>query len=144
MFVHILAACFWVGGMLFMVLVSSPYVRKTPFKDEAFQQIGTRFSKFGTLVSLPVLFISGLLNMHFLGVPYDAIIHPQNIYERTLQIKIHTFLLIVIISLIHDFYFGKKAFYSKKHAKITRFLGILNLILSICIILFASMLRYGL
>lgn len=143
MFIHIICACFWVGGMLFMVLVSSPYIRKTPFKDEAFQNIGIRFSKLGTLVALPVLFITGLLNMHFLNISYVSLVHPQNIYERTLQIKFHTFLLVVVISLVHDFYFGKKAKNSSKYAKITRIFGIINLSLSLFIVLLASALRYG-
>jgi hypothetical protein len=60
LFIHITFACLWVGGMLFMVFVSSPYIRRIPFKDEAFQNIGKRFSNIGTLIGLPTLFITGL------------------------------------------------------------------------------------
>ena len=143
LFIHITFACLWVGGMLFIVFVSSPYIRKTPFKDEAFQNIGKRFSLIGTQIGLPILLITGLLNMHFLGIPYEALIKPQSLYEKTLQIKLHTFLLVVIISVIHDFYFSPKAKNSKKYAKITRILGILNLILSLGIVFLASALRYN-
>jgi putative copper resistance protein D len=143
LFIHITFACLWVGGMLFMVFVSSPYIRKTPFKDEAFQNIGKRFSLIGTQIGLPILLITGLLNMHFLGIPYEALIKPQSLYEKTLQIKFHTFLLVVIISVIHDFYISPKAKTSAKYGKIARVLGVLNLVFSLFIILFASALRYN-
>jgi len=143
LFIHITFACLWVGGMLFMVFVSSPYIRRTPFKDEAFQNIGKRFSNIGTLIGLPTLFITGLLNMHFLSVPYTSLLHPESLYQKTLQIKIHTFFLVVLISILHDFYFSPKAKNSKKYAKITRILGILNLILSLGIVFLASALRYN-
>ncbi len=143
LFIHITFACLWVGGMLFMVLISSPYIRKTPFKDEAFQNIGKRFSVVGTMIGLPVLFITGLLNMHFLSIPYSSFFHPESIYQKTLQTKVHIFFLVVLVSILHDFYFSKKAKYSSKHTKITRALGILNLLLSLGIILLASALRYN-
>ena len=143
LFIHITFACLWVGGMLFMVFVSSPYIRKTPFKDEAFQNIGKRFSNIGTLIGLPALFITGLLNMHFLSIPYSAIIHPVSIYQKTLQMKIHTFFLVVIVSMLHDFYFSPKARNSVRYAKISRALGILNLVLSLGIVFLASALRYN-
>lgn len=143
LFIHLTAACFWVGGMLFMVFVSSPYIRKTPFKDEAFQNIGKNFSRLGTLGALPILFITGLLNMHFLNIPYKSLIHPADLYQKTLMAKFHTFVLVLLISLIHDFYFGIKAKNSPKHAKITRILGIINLLLSILIVFLAASLRYG-
>ncbi len=143
LFIHIVCACFWVGGMLFMVFVSSPYIRKAPFKDEAFQNIGKNFSRLGTLGALPILLTTGLLNMHFLNVPYKSLIHPTDLYQKTLMMKFHTFVLVLLISLIHDFYFGEKAQQSPKYAKITRVLGIINLILSVMIVFFASLLRYG-
>jgi len=56
--IHIIIASFWIGGMLFMVLVLSPYIRKLPESVKAYQEVGRRYSRIGTVIGLPLLLLS--------------------------------------------------------------------------------------
>ena len=66
LFLHIVFATLWVGGMIFLVFVVSPFVRKLPIRDQVFQEVGRRFSFYGTFASLLILFITGLINIHYI------------------------------------------------------------------------------
>ncbi|MGC8852912.1 MAG: hypothetical protein ACP5P0_04840 [Hydrogenobacter sp.] len=66
LFLHVVLAMLWVGGMLFLVLVLAPFIRKLPIRDQAFQEVGRRFSFYGTLLALLGLLITGLFNVHYI------------------------------------------------------------------------------
>ncbi|RMA93101.1 CopD family protein [Hydrogenothermus marinus] len=146
--IHILVASFWIGGMLFMAIVLSPYVRKLPLdfknKAEVYQEVGKRYSFWGTVIGLPVLFITGVFNAYFIGGIKSFNLFLQDLpYTNTLKLKIFLFIITTIIAVIHDFYFGPKAHLTEKYKKITRIFGITNLIIGILIIYFAVKLRLG-
>ncbi len=145
MAVHILVASFWIGGMLFMVLALSPYVRKLPedVAVKAYQEVGKRYSFWGTVIGLPVLFITGVLNMKTMGVGFSDLMNSSNSYASTLHHKIHLFILTVILAFVHDFYVGPRSHLSKKFKITARVIGIINLILGISIIYLAARLRMG-
>ncbi|MEZ0361793.1 MAG: hypothetical protein ABWK04_07890 [Hydrogenobacter sp.] len=142
LFLHIVFATLWVGGMLFLVFVLAPFVRKLPMKDQAFQEVGRRFSFFGTLLALLGLFLTGLFNIHYI-LGFANLFSFSNPYTLTLWHKIGLFILVVIISLIHDLYFGKKAVESSFYRIVARFLGFVNLLLSLVIVYLAVILRFG-
>ncbi|MGB9873412.1 MAG: hypothetical protein ACPLRS_00395 [Hydrogenobacter sp.] len=142
LFLHIVLAMLWVGGMLFLVLVLAPFIRKLPIRDQAFQEVGRRFSFYGTLLALLGLLITGLFNVHYI-LGFSNIFNFSNPYTLTLWHKIGLFVLIVIVSLVHDLYFGKKALESTFHRWMARFLGFVNLILSLAVVYFAVLLRFG-
>ena len=142
LFLHVILAMLWVGGMLFLVLVLAPFIRKLPIRDQAFQEVGRRFSFYGTLLALLGLFITGLFNVHYI-LGFSNIFNFSNPYTLTLWHKIALFVLIVIVSLVHDLYFGKRAVESSFHRGMARFLGLLNLILSLAVVYFAVRLRFG-
>ncbi|MCX7760963.1 MAG: CopD family protein [Hydrogenothermaceae bacterium] len=140
---HILAAMIWVGGMLFMVIVLSPYVRKLPNSVELFQKVGKRFSIVGTFIGLPILFITGIGNMHSLGVSFSDLYNRTSQYASLLHDKIHLFILTFLIAILHDIYFGPRANKSETHRKITRVLGVINLFIGLVIVYMAAKLRFG-
>ncbi len=143
--IHILVASFWIGGMLFMVLALSPYVRKLPedLSVRSYQEVGKRYSLWGTVLGLPILFLTGLYNMHVMGVSFHDLFNFSNDYASTLHHKIHLFLLTVLLAAIHDFYIGPRSHINKKFRISARIIGVLNLILGISIIFLAAKLRYG-
>jgi len=94
-----------------------------------------RFSLYGTMITLTLLFITGSVVAHLLHGGFTT---------RTLKEKLFLFFVIVVISLLHDLWAGKKAFYSEKHRKIARWLGILNLVLSLVIVHLGVRIRLGL
>ena len=145
MTIHLLAASFWIGGMLFMVLALSPYVRKLP-KDisvQAYQTVGKRYSFWGTVIGLPVLFLTGLYNMKTMGVSPHIFFHTNSPYISTLHHKIYLFLITTILAVIHDFYLGPRSHINEKYKLGARIIGIINLILGLSIIFLAAKLRLG-
>ncbi|QWK12363.1 MAG: DUF4149 domain-containing protein [Aquificota bacterium] len=142
LFLHIVFATLWVGGMIFLVFVVSPFVRKLPIRDQVFQEVGRRFSFYGTFASLLILFITGLINIHYI-VGISSLFDLSNIYTKTLLQKIGLFLLVVVVSLIHDLYFGPRAISSSFHRLMAKFLGFINLFLSLLIVYLAVKLRFG-
>lgn len=141
--IHIITAMLWVGGMLFMVVVLSPYVRKLPNSVELFQKVGKRFSITGTFIGLPILFITGIGNMHYLGISFSDFLYQSSSYVATLHNKIHLFILSVILAILHDIYLGPKSGSSETYRKLTRLIGILNLTIGIFIVYLAAKLRFG-
>ncbi len=140
---HIIIASFWIGGMLFMVLVLSPYIRKLPDSISAYKEVGRRYSRIGTVFGLPLLFLTGILNMKNMGFPLYELVNPSNPYTYTLQQKFFLFVLTSFLALVHDFYLGERSHESEKLKKITRAVGVANLIIGILIIYLATKLRFG-
>lgn len=142
LFLHIVFATLWVGGMIFLVFVVSPFVRKLPIRDQVFQEVGRRFSFYGTFFSLLLLFITGLINIHYI-VGLSSLFDLSIPYTKTLLQKIGIFFLVVIVSLVHDLYFGPRAVSSSFHRYMARLLGLINLFLSLFIVYLAVKLRFG-
>jgi len=134
LFLHVVLATFWVGGMLFLSLVVAPYLKDKPqIRNEAFQEVGKRFSLYGTFLSLLFLFITGLVNTYLI----------QGGFRRSIYEKLVLFFVVVIVSLFHDLWAGKKALYSEKHRVWAKWLGIINLILSLLLVYMGVRIRLG-
>lgn len=127
-----------------MAIVLSPYVRKLPISTKIFQEVGKRYSIIGTVIGLPVLFITGVLNaVSITGMEFIALLNSSLAYAITLKEKLMFFLLTVILAVLHDFYLGPKANMSQRIKLITRIVGIINLIIGLIIIFLAVKLRFG-
>ena len=135
LWLHLILASFWVGGMLFLSLVLVPYIKDKPFKGEAFQEIGKRFSLWGTFITLALLLTSGL---------YLAFVLHGGLERRTIKEKLFLFLVILLISLLHDLWAGRKALESEKHRRWARRLGLLNLLLALIMVYMGVRIRLGL
>ncbi|AAC06650.1 putative protein [Aquifex aeolicus VF5] len=134
LFLHVVLATFWVGGMLFLSLVVAPYLKDKPqIRNEAFQEVGKRFSLYGTFLSLFLLFVTGLVNTYLI----------QGGFRPSIHTKLGVFFVVVFISLLHDLWAGKKALYSEKHRVWAKWLGILNLILSLLLVYLGVRIRLG-
>ncbi len=71
-FIHIISAVFWIGGMLFTAAVLVPASRHKLLagkKGEFFSLVGKKFSRI-SWVLFPVLFITGITNL--LGRGYSV------------------------------------------------------------------------
>ncbi len=143
MTVHILAASLWVGGMLFMVLVLSPYVKKLPDYVTHFQEVGKRYSIWGTVISLSILFLTGLYNMNIMGAPFPKVFSMDTSYAYTLSHKLYLFFTTVIVAVVHDYLLGLRAHKSEKLRILSAVAGVINLLLGIAIIYLAVKLRFG-
>ncbi len=113
-FIHIVAAMVWIGGMLFLALVVVPVVRLPRFarlKMPLIHQLGLRFRMLGW-ITLPLLVLTGITNLflrgyrwrHFLDASFWA-----TPWGQKLAIKLILVALVLVISAVHDFYIGPRA-----------------------------------
>jgi putative copper export protein len=148
LFLHVMSAIFWVGGMLFLTLVIVPFlnVLKDPAeKGMVYRAIGPRYRTYAW-VAIALLCVTGPLNLHLLGVPLSSLFDPAfhaTAYGRALLIKLFLVFLIIISSLLHDFWVGPKARVSPKFSFYARVFGRSNLFIAILIIICAIIIRAG-
>lgn len=157
-FIHILSAIFWIGGMLFTAVVLVPASRHEILKNKKgafFTLIGRKFSRISWILFL-VLIITGITNLLVRGYAWSDLVSAefwQSAFGSTLMIKLHLFAAVLIVSGIHDFYAGPKAARlidehpeapeTDKMRKLSSWLGRLNLLLGLGILYYAMKLLRG-
>ncbi|HLG21788.1 MAG TPA: DUF2214 family protein [Candidatus Manganitrophaceae bacterium] len=142
--IHIMAAMFWVGGMLFFVIVLVPVLRDLSVgqKMDLMSRVGKRFRKAGW-VSLGVLLLTGLLNLYHRGIPLSE-------YGSAFWIKLSLFVVMVSLTLLHDFALGPRSIQSGRSGagrnsllSVTRWVARFNLVIGLFIILAAVYMARG-
>lgn len=152
LFLHVLFAIFWIGGMLFTAAVLVPASRHTMFNNkrgEFFALIGTKFSRLSWIIFI-LMIITGILTLIGKGFTTESLLTPgfwQSNYGTTLMGKLHIFGLVLIISGIHDFWLGPKAAVmmdakpdhpkTERYRKLSSWVGRINLILGLAILWYA-------
>lgn len=113
-YVHVLAAIVWAGGMIFLGPIAAPALRRVEpasTRDEIFLSIGRRFRPVGW-VCIALLVVTGLVNLGALGLnpfrdPSFLLVPPLG---HVLLTKLVLVLIVVILSALHDFVWGPRAF----------------------------------
>jgi putative copper export protein len=155
---HILAATVWIGGMAALGLLLVPLLRQERFEDVArplLYQSALRFRWIGW-GALGVLVATGLVNVRAQGIPWSAWIDPgfwTTAWGAALGWKILLVGATLSISAVHDFHFGPKAIRLMREAPESAaaermrwrssWLGRLTLLLSLAILWFAILLPRG-
>ncbi len=146
--IHVVAAMFWIGGMLFLTLVIAPFLRGIEDQKERsriYQMVGRRF-RFWGWIAIAILLISGPLNLYLMGLPLGNLLEAdlyRGPYGRALLTKLIFVTIIVITSFLHDFVFGPKARNSPRYSNISRWIGRGNLLIALVIAFLAVVLRLG-
>src|SRR4051794_18410037 len=112
-FVHILSAIVWVGGMLFLALVVVPATRGLPPAERSalFGAISRRFRTVGW-ICIGVLIVTGAINAAFRGVTWDTMFTAalwSSAFGTTLALKIGVVAVMVGLSVYHDFVIGPRS-----------------------------------
>jgi putative copper resistance protein D len=110
---HILAATVWIGGMAFLVLVVVPWLRTG---DRArgvalLRDTGRRFRTVGW-VCFAVLIASGSVNLAARGVRLRDFADPAWLHSpfgRAVIYKLGVFMCVLGVSGVHDFWLGPRA-----------------------------------
>ena len=137
-FVHIICAAFWIGGMLFIPLVLVPGINQQPNRVLLLHKTGIKFRFYGWL-SVIILLITGVLNIHFRGLPFTIDFFINTNYGKLLTIKLVLFVVMLLVGGIHDFYFGMKSIdemqqtAGNRFKMLARWTGMLNLLLALVI-----------
>ena len=105
---HIIGAAFWIGGMLFLPLVLLPGIKDHPDRKNLLMTTGLKFRFFGYIV-LAIMLITGLLNIYFRGIRFSWQFFTESRYGELVSLKVLLFVLMILVSLFHDLFAGRKA-----------------------------------
>ncbi len=171
-YIHILSAMMWIGGILFMVFVIVPILRKLEVKSQApthqksnqkesgqaamiVHKVGVQFRLVGW-IALLLLLVTGILNLGFRGYHWADFFNGnlwQGDFGHNLAIKLACVTVIYLISAFHDFYIGPKATELwqqkpddpevKKLRRQAGLIGRLNLVLGLVVVFEAVMMVRG-
>jgi uncharacterized membrane protein len=107
-FIHILSACVWIGGMIFLALVLIPSIQNNPEKALLIHTVGVKFRTIGW-VALWLILLTGLYNMQFRQVEFSFSELTESHYGKMIFYKLIIFFVTILLSITHDFYIGTKA-----------------------------------
>jgi putative copper export protein len=111
---HIIGGAFWIGGMLFLPLVLLPGIKDHPDRRNLLMATGLKFRFYGYIV-LVLLLATGLLNIYFRGIHFSWRFFTTSHYGRLVSLKLILFILMVLGSLIHDLFVGRRAIAEMKN-----------------------------
>lgn len=109
--IHILSAAFWIGSMLFFVLILAPFLKtinKIEERTKIYETVGKRYRFWGWL-ALALLIATGWLNIYLMGISFNTILTSEfynSHFGKSLTIKLLLVLSAILISFAHDFVFG--------------------------------------
>jgi len=156
---HILAAAVWIGGMVFLVLVLVPVIRRPEYRGVAAPLIhwtGVRFLWVGW-TCLILLAASGTFALAYRGFGWTDLWSGrvfQGPFGQTLGVKLSLVAMILLLSALHDFLVGPRATAlwqanpaSPEATRLRRqagWIGRLNLLLALIVMALGVMLGRGL
>ena len=111
---HILAAIVWIGGMAFLAAVLVPGLRRPESKSYSADLLhwsGHRFRRIGW-ACLGLLIVTGVYNVAYRGFGWSDVVSGSiwdGPFGRTLAIKLVLVGIVHGLSLVHDFIIGPQA-----------------------------------
>lgn len=155
---HILSAIVWTGGITFLAFVLIPVTREKVYRHisaDLIEKTGIRFRLIGW-ICLVFLIISGTVNLYYRGIGWNELASSQfweGSFGYTLGIKLILVAIILMLSALHDFIVGPKAArlwrenaqspQSQHWRRRASWLGRINLILALTVLLLAVALVRG-
>lgn len=155
---HILTATLWIGGMLFLAFVLVPVIRRLKDREAAValvHETGVRF-RFVGWGCLGLLLLTGIVNLISRGFGWRDVWSGRILegpFGQALGLKLLLVAIILLISLLHDFVVGPQATAlgqvnpaSPRAVRLRRqasWLGRLNLLLAFAVVALGVMLVRG-
>lgn len=111
--VHILAAMVWVGGMAFLVLVVVPWLRRGGQSNASafLRETGERFRSVGW-TCFAILVVTGTFNLWVRGVRLGDFTRGEWLsspFGKSVLVKLLVFAAVLLVSALHDFVIGPRA-----------------------------------
>jgi putative copper resistance protein D len=112
-YLHILSAVIWIGGMAFLVLVVVPWLRVGGQRVAGvfLRETGQRFSRVAW-ICFGVSLVTGSFNLWVRGVRFATLADPGWLatpFAKAVVSKLALFIAVLITSTIHDFVVGPRA-----------------------------------
>jgi copper resistance protein D len=111
---HILAATVWIGGMVFFATVMVPVLRRPEVSRRSaplLRLIGARFRVVGW-IALATLAVTGILNLRFRGIDWSVLADSRfwaTGFGRTLARKLGLVVFVMFAAGAHDGMSGRRA-----------------------------------
>ncbi len=108
LWLHLLAAIFWVGGQIFLIAVVLPVLRQSlPTEERAHfaGKIGRRFA-LPSALALGLLLVTGPLNAMAHGLSWAIVWHTE--WGHVLLVKVTLVLAVLALTAAHGAYYGRK------------------------------------
>lgn len=105
---HLISAIAWIGGQLFILMVLLPIMRTALPRNERtllFARVGRRYA-IVSWVALALLVVTGFLNGQRRGIDWSRL--ADSSYGRILLVKLIFVALVILITLVHALYFGRR------------------------------------
>ena len=108
-FLHLISAITWLGGMLFLVMVMVPLARRDPHVGFGVLRIAAQKFVYIAWAAKVILAGSGAyLAWAYWNVRLDTFFTGDAHFFDYLQRKTGVFIIVIILSLIHDFWLGPR------------------------------------
>lgn len=153
--IHVLAACAWVGSMLFFSIVIVPSMRRATNLGEVrafLMTVGERYRTFGW-AALALLFATGIANLHFRGVAM-ADLGTADFWSapfgHALALKLSFIALVLLATSAHDVWMraarspAKEGPAAERYRRGAALIGRSTLVFSLVVVFFAVGLVRGL
>lgn len=104
LWIHVLAAVVWVGGMLFMGIVVAPAsraVEEPSVRTALMSAVGQRFKVVGW-ICIALLILTGIFNL------MSRLATASLSFHRALGVKLLLVLAMIALSAVHDFVLGPR------------------------------------
>ena len=112
---HVIAALFWLGGMLFFALVGAPVLRRVEpasLRARLFDELGRRF-RTAAWIAVGILIVTGLVNLRYHGVLAWEVLSQARLWHTrfgtALAVKLAAVAVMLPLQAIHDFVVGPRA-----------------------------------
>lgn len=114
--IHVLAATLWIGGLFFIVLVVVPWLRSGGRAGSVdagafLRETGERFRAVGW-ICFGLVLVTGTFNLWVRGVRLEHLVDPgwwTSGFGSAVGLKLLAFVVVIVVSLIHDFRVGPAA-----------------------------------
>jgi len=157
-FIHIVAAALWAGGLLFLALVALPVARRLPPEERSrlVAALGRQFLPVAW-AALAVLLVTGIFNLAWRGVTWESVVTGRvftGTFGRILGIKLVLVMATLGLSALHDFLIGPAsaraadraggdAVRARRLRRNAAWIGRVNTVIALAILLLAVMLVRG-
>ena len=110
---HILAATAWVGGIFFLIFVVVPWLRQgdRALAASVMRATGARFRNVGW-ACFAIVLLTGTFNLWMRGVRFENFVQLEWLtsdFGKAVVLKLGVFVLVLLLSAFHDFVLGPMA-----------------------------------
>ncbi len=144
LWLHVLSAIVWIGGMLFLSLALVPYARTLdpPSRARLISGVGRKFRTV-SWIAIGLLILTGFANLGFMGLTAQLGSYLMSPAGQPLLWKLILFAVMLGLSLIHDVLIGPRATQDPQNPNlrvISGWIGRITLLLGLIVIYLALLL----